>query len=364
VQVIGLAKHYGDLRAVDDVSLDIRAGEFLALLGPSGSGKTTILMTIAGFATPTHGDVLIDSRSVANIPPSKRNLGMVFQRYALFPHMTVFQNIAYPLQMRGVPAPQIAVRVDAALGTVRLRDYARRMPNQLSGGEQQRIALARAIVYRPPVLLMDEPLGALDRKLREQLQLEIKHLQKQLGTTVIYVTHDQEEALTMADRIAVLHQGVLQQVGTPEDLYEQPANSFVAGFIGDTNFLDGVLVKRTGTVGRVAVDGGPTIDIEAPAYADVLREGTSVRIAIRPERIRLSPPDAGEGPAHQGLVHEAIYVGASIVYVVGLGERVTVMARVPTGGADTRWRPGDRAQVSWRPDDARVYATPRLGRDV
>lgn len=356
VQVCRLSKHYGAVRAVDEVSLDVRPGEFLALLGPSGSGKTTILMTIAGFATPTRGDVLIDGRSVTHMPPSQRGIGMVFQRYALFPHMTVFQNIAYPLQMRMIPKREIAARVDAALATVRLHGYGLRKPNQLSGGEQQRTALARAIVYRPPVLLMDEPLGALDRKLREQLQLEIKHLQKQLGATVIYVTHDQDEALTMADRIAVLHRGQLQQIGAPEDLYERPANDFVADFIGDTNFLDGEIISRSDTESTVALDGGPIMTVPSPhRQVDIPGDGAAVRIAIRPERIHLSHTHDGEGLGYRGVVQETIYAGASVVCIVRLGERVTLMARVPTGGTNPRWRQGDVADVSWQAGDVRVY---------
>ncbi len=354
VQVIDLAKYFGEVRAVDGVSLDVRAGEFLALLGPSGSGKTTILMSIAGFEQPTRGEILIGDKSVMNVPPHKRNLGMVFQRYALFPHMTVRDNIAYPLQMRGANAREIGLRVEAALELVRLSGYGARMPSQLSGGEQQRVALARAIVYRPSVLLMDEPLGALDKKLREQLQLEIKHLQQQLGATVIYVTHDQEEALTMADRIAVMHQGKLQQLGAPEELYEQPANSFVADFIGETNFLEGILLACHDRVCLIALEPDVTIQAALP-QPENWREGTRVRVAIRPERIALYSPNGAEQKGYAAVVQETVYAGASTACIVQLAPSLLLTARVPSDSDHPRWRKGDAVRVIWKPNDARLY---------
>ncbi len=362
VQVVDLFKAYGEVRAVDGVSLDVRAGEFLALLGPSGSGKTTILMTIAGFEQPTRGDVLIGGRLVTNVPPNRRDIGMVFQRYALFPHMSVHDNIAYPLLMRRVPRAEIGRRVQAALELVRLAGYGRRMPHQLSGGEQQRVALARAIVYRPPLLLMDEPLGALDKKLRAQLQLEIKHLQRQLGATVIYVTHDQEEALTMADRVAVLHRGRLQQIGTPEALYEQPANSFVADFVGETNFLDGRLLACRDGVCTVALAADLTVRAALPdATYPALAPGAAVRVAIRPERVRLARlgPAAAEATSCSGVLLERIYAGPSVACVVRLANDITITARVPSDQDPSRWFVGDPLLVSWRAEDARVYPAER-----
>ncbi|MFS2055086.1 ABC transporter ATP-binding protein, partial [Variovorax sp. CT11-76] len=237
IEIRGLAKRFGAVRAVDDVSLSVQPGEFLALLGPSGSGKTSILMSIAGFELPDAGSIAIDGRDVTYLPASQRNLGMVFQKYTLFPHLSVLDNVAFGLKMRGVARAERHRLAEQALATVRLEGYGKRMPAQLSGGQQQRVALARAIVYKPKVLLMDEPLSALDKNLREEMQLEIKRLQSQLGITVVFVTHDQGEALTMADRVAILNQGRIQQLDAPKALYERPRTRFVAGFIGETNFM-------------------------------------------------------------------------------------------------------------------------------
>ncbi|HEY8367855.1 MAG TPA: ABC transporter ATP-binding protein [Thermodesulfobacteriota bacterium] len=360
VRVVRLEKAYGPVRAVDGVSIDVRAGEFLALLGPSGSGKTTILMTIAGFEQPTAGAVYIGDRPVTHVPPNRRNVGMVFQKYALFPHMTVWDNIAFPLRMRKVPAREIAERVERALDLVRLAGYGSRKPGQLSGGQQQRVALARAIVYRPPVLLMDEPLGALDKKLREQMQLEVKHLQQSLGATVIYVTHDQDEALTMADRIAVLNEGRLEQIGPPEELYERPANSFVADFIGETNFLTGRVDTPTGGACTVLLDGGPVVSgIWAGPDAEPAI-GTPVKVAVRPERIVLRRADERGPQGYAGVIEETVYAGNSLVCMVRLGPGLQVTARVPSGSGQRRWRVGDRVGAAWRVEDARVY--PNVGR--
>ena len=236
VALTDLEKRFDRTNAVDGVSLDVRSGEFLTLLGPSGSGKTTTLMMIAGFETPTAGDIAIDGKSVVAMPPYRRNIGMVFQSYALFPHLTVADNIGFPLKQRGVPKDERARLVAEALELVHLPGYGSRYPRQLSGGQQQRVAVARAVVFKPRLLLMDEPLGALDKQLRENLQLEMRHLHADLGITFIYVTHDQEEALTMSDRIAVMNDGKVAQVGRPEDLYDRPTSRFVAGFIGESNF--------------------------------------------------------------------------------------------------------------------------------
>ena len=277
-----LRKSFGSVAAVDHVSLTIERGEFVTLLGPSGSGKTTTLMMIAGFEYPTSGDILIGGESVVSMPPSKRNIGMVFQNYSLFPHMTVFENIAFPLRMRKVQESEIRKKVMKALELVQLHDYPSRYPRQLSGGQQQRIALARALVFDPPILLMDEPLGALDKNLREYMQLEIKSIQRQLKITTIYVTHDQQEALTMSDRIAVMNHGRIEQVGSPEEVYEKPCNRFVAGFVGESNFLKGRIIERVEKTWLIGTDSH--LHIRTP-YTDSLKPGMDVYLALRPERV-------------------------------------------------------------------------------
>src|SRR5580658_1305239 len=284
VVLSGLEKHFDSVGAVRGVSLDIRSGEFLTLLGPSGSGKTTTLMMIAGFEAPSDGDITIDGRSVVTLPPHRRNIGMVFQNYALFPHLTVAENIGFPLKQRGVDRATRARLVDESLELVRLPGYEARYPRQLSGGQQQRVALARAIVFRPRLLLMDEPLGALDKQLRESLQLEMRRLHADLGITFIYVTHDQEEALTMSDRIAVMNEGCIAQLGTPEDLYDRPCDRFVASFIGESNFLP--CVVRGADNGEIMADCNGTV-MRAPA-ASMTRVGASATFTMRPERIRFA----------------------------------------------------------------------------
>ena len=355
VAVHDLVKRYGPVAAVDGVSLEVSPGEFVALLGPSGSGKTTILMTIAGFEYPTSGRVEIGAEDVTWAPANKRNLGMVFQRYTLFPHMSVAENIAFPLKMRNVGRADRERQALAALETVRLGGYGERRPNQLSGGQQQRVALARAIVYQPKVLLMDEPLSALDRNLREEMQLEIKHLQQQLGVTVVFVTHDQTEAMTMADRVAVLDHGRLQQVGAPRALYETPATPFVAGFIGETNFLAGRAMTAAGAGDRVAValDGGG----EASAIAvDPLAAGAAVRVAVRPERVRLGGVEDG---TVRGTVIEAIYAGVATTCIADLGGDRRVRARIAAGMGERTRGPGEMVAVSWRAEDARAFGAGR-----
>ena len=267
-----VAKHYGNVRAVDDVSIDVGREEFLTLLGASGSGKTTLLMTVAGFTMPDRGRIVLDGEDITWLPPSLRNIGVVFQSYALFPHMTVFQNVAYPLRVRKVPRRASQERTERALELVQLGGFGERMPSQLSGGQQQRVALARAVVFEPRLLLMDEPLGALDKKLREYMQLEIKQLQRQLRITVIYVTHDQSEALTMSDRIAIMNDGRFEQVGSPEGLYRVPANRFVADFIGETCFFRAVVAGTEGGL-TVARAGGGTIRYGAEAAATPRHRG-------------------------------------------------------------------------------------------
>jgi len=256
VTLRAVSKHYGRAIAVNKISLDVFEGEFVTLLGPSGSGKTTTLMLIAGFEQPTAGEIRIRGESVVARPPEKRDIGMVFQTYALFPHMSVLDNVAYPLRTRRVRSPEVMERVARALDAVRMSPFAGRYPRQLSGGQQQRVALARALVYRPSLLLMDEPLGALDKKLRDEMQAELKNLQRTLGVTTLYVTHDQQEALTLSDRVAIMNAGDVVQIGSPLDLYEHPATDFVAGFLGDVNTFDGVAGDTAGAVTHIAVADG------------------------------------------------------------------------------------------------------------
>ena len=283
VRLVNLSKTYGSVHAVRDVNLEIDASEFVTLLGPSGSGKTTTLTMIAGFVNPTEGQIYIDGRSVVHTPPHKRAIGMVFQNYALFPHRTVAQNVAFPLKMRHRPAKEIRTAVGEALDLVRLTGYDDRYPSELSGGQQQRVALARATVFRPRLMLMDEPLGALDRKLRQTLQFELKEIQRRLGATVITVTHDQEEALTMSDRIVVMDDGRIVQVGTPESIYQEPASAFVADFVGETNLFNGVVESTNVRFSTVRIQ-----DNFAMQVTKGVPIGSDATIAIRPEHVRFA----------------------------------------------------------------------------
>ena len=312
VRLVDLHKRYGDFAAVDGVSLDVRKGEFLTFLGSSGSGKTTTLNMIAGFDEPTSGEILLNGSAVTGLPPQKRNIGMVFQRYTLFPHMSVADNVAFPLSVRSLSKSEIRDRVQGALRLVQLERFAARRPNQLSGGQQQRVALARALVYEPQLLLMDEPLGALDKKLREEIQLEIRKLHHRLGVTILYVTHDQEEALRMSDRIAVFEHGKIVQVGSGEDLYCRPATAFVAGFIGNSNFLQGEVADRRGGEAAIRWAGESLLIVRDQSVGAV---GSAVRIMIRPEEIALAPV-RGNG-AHAAIpvtVRERIFLGDATTY--------------------------------------------------
>lgn len=333
-------------KAVDGVSLDIRSGEFLTMLGPSGSGKTTTLMMIAGFETPTAGDIAIDGKSVVAMPPYRRNIGMVFQNYALFPHLTVEENVGFPLKQRGVPKAERAKLVAEALELVHLPGYGARYPRQLSGGQQQRVAVARAVVFKPRLLLMDEPLGALDKQLRENLQLEMRRLHADLGITFIYVTHDQEEALTMSDRIAVMNDGKVAQVGSPEDLYDRPDNRFVAGFIGESNFLpavvrgvedDVVVAECEGTLIRALCPGRPA-------------SGEKVTLTTRPERLRFA--DASQAGTHPQnrlsvTVTEAVFAGERCRYMLQAGDGTSIVLKEPSSAAIRRRAVGERAEIAW-----------------
>jgi spermidine/putrescine transport system ATP-binding protein len=306
IRLIDLEKRFGGVRAVDGVTLDVAAGEFFSLLGPSGCGKTTTLRMIGGFELPTGGRILLRDRDITMDPPDKRPVNMVFQHYALFPHLDVGDNVGFGLRRKAVPKADIARRVSEALALVRLDGYERRKPNQLSGGQQQRVALARALVNRPNVLLLDEPLGALDLKLRRQLQLELKRIQTEVGITFVYVTHDQEEALTMSDRIAVMHAGRVEQLGTPEELYERPATRFVADFIGTTNLLRGVIEAD----GQVRLSSG---ELTRAAH-DGLATGDTVELSVRPEAISLVPAEATG--ALRATVAQAAYLGTNVTYQV------------------------------------------------
>ncbi|QEL22904.1 ABC transporter ATP-binding protein [Bosea sp. F3-2] len=314
LSITNLYKRYGTVDAVRGIDCAINPGEFMSLLGPSGSGKTTLLMMLAGFETVTSGAITMAGHDLTNVPPNKRGIGMVFQRYALFPHLTVAQNIAFPLRMRGLGKDETRDRVARTLGMVRLEGYGDRLPQQLSGGQQQRVAVARAIVFEPPVLLMDEPLGALDKKLREDLQIEIKRLHRDLGLTIVYVTHDQEEALTLSDRIAVMNQGRIVQIGEPRGLYASPRSSFVANFLGKTNFI-------RGTISAVSDDhlaiNTQSIELLVPRerYMGTGRAeiGQPVEISVRPESIEFVQDDPG---ALRGIVEGVVFVGAYTTYTV------------------------------------------------
>jgi len=306
----GIQKTYdGENLVVKDLNLDIARGEFLTMLGPSGSGKTTSLMMLAGFETPTHGEILLEGTSLKATPPHKRNIGMVFQNYALFPHMTVAENVAFPLSVRRMSRSDRDARVRRALDMVKLGGMEGRRPAQLSGGQQQRVALARALVFEPKLVLMDEPLGALDKQLREHMQLEIKHIHENLGLTVVYVTHDQSEALTMSDRIAVFNDGIIQQLDTPAGLYEAPQNSFVAHFIGENNILNGVVEQHDRAAGecRVRLNNGQTVIARAVNIGGV---GSRTSLSFRPEKVHLETPDSPDHPNRlPAVVREIIYHG-------------------------------------------------------
>jgi spermidine/putrescine transport system ATP-binding protein len=336
-----LTKRFGDFAAVDDLSLDIAAGEFLTLLGASGSGKTTTLRMIAGFEPPTSGEILMAGTPIAALPPFKRDINTVFQHYALFPHMSVRENIAYGLRMRRVPAAEREERVSKALAMVKLDQLGARSPRQLSGGQQQRVALARALVNRPRVLLLDEPLGALDLKLRKEMQLELKHLQTHLGITFVYVTHDQEEALTMSDRIVLMRQGRIAQVGTPRDLYDRPASRYVADFIGETNLLPGTVVESTDGVATLRM-GDATLRglTEGPLAA-----GSEAWLTVRPEAIELSGGAAPAGyNAVTGTVADAVYAGSALRVHVTLSGGRRLVANVPSGTSCTH---GATVTLAW-----------------
>ena len=343
ISIRNVTKTYGAVHALNDVSLEVESGEFLTLLGPSGSGKTTLLMVLAGFTRPDCGSLKFGDREVIRTPPHLRDVGMTFQSYALFPHMTVAGNVGYPLKLRKVSRPEIAARVEAALDTVQLGGFGDRRIDQLSGGQRQRVAVARAIVFEPRILLMDEPLSALDKKLRDQMQIELRHLHEKLGMTTVYVTHDQREALTMSDRIAVVNHGRIMQLATPRDLYERPANRFVADFIGESTFLP---VSRQGQT--ILFDGQPLLhDIPAP-------DTDKLSLMVRPERVVLSREGSREGTNNfAATVTDVVYQGDSYLLHAALASGDQIILRGAMRGANVTSLPsvGDALTLCLAPED-------------
>ena len=356
VELRDVVKQFGDMVAVDHINMGIRHKEFFSMLGPSGCGKTTCLRMIAGFEQPTQGQVIISGKPAGTLPPFQRNVNTVFQSYALFPHMTVEQNVAFGLEMKGVDKDDIKKRVGDALEMVRLPQMAKRYPKQMSGGQQQRIALARALVNRPQVLLLDEPLGALDAKLRKEMQIELKTLQKEVGITFVFVTHDQEEALTMSDRIAVFSKGKVLQIGTPLEIYERPNCRFVSDFIGETNFLEGKLNEISSDEhGIVIVDGDKPFTGRMNCKA---KPGDSVTISVRPEKVQLldKMPD-NHTNAYEVIIRSVGYVGSDTRVIVSLGTLqldVWEQNSVSTLDPNYFFRPGEKAYLTFRPDNALV----------
>jgi putative spermidine/putrescine transport system ATP-binding protein len=337
---------------VRGLNLDVCKGEFLTVLGPSGSGKTSCLMMLAGFESVTSGEILLTGRKLNNLSPQQRGIGMVFQNYALFPHMTVEENLAFPLQVRKVPRGEIAARVKQTLAMVKLTGFEKRRPTQLSGGQQQRVAVARALIYEPQIVLMDEPLGALDKKLREEMQLEIKRLHQQLGLTIIYVTHDQSEALTMSDRIAVFQDGVMQQVAAPDEIYEKPQNFFVAQFIGENNSLVGIAKSVGKGHCDIVLDNGQLLSAVPIGLAD----GDRAILSLRPERIRVGKGQQGTlANTVNARVEELIYLGDHVRIRMDVCGNKDFIARVPNEASNKALKPGDVLEIGWSLEDARAF---------
>ncbi len=352
IEVRGVSKSYGPVTALDRVDLDVRSGEFITLLGPSGSGKTTLLLVLAGFIRPDAGSIRFGDEEMVRTPPHRRNVGMVFQNYALFPHMNVFGNIAYPLRLRGVAAAETARRVGWALELVQLAGFEGRRVDQLSGGQRQRVALARAIVFEPRVLLMDEPLSALDKKLRERMQIEIRHLHGALGMTTVYVTHDQREALTLSDRVAVIHEGRIVQVDAPERLYERPGTRFVADFVGESTFLP---VRREG--GGLTLHGRPLLLDGGPPAGD-----GPFFLMVRPEKLAVVPPGDADGMnCLDGTVKERVYQGESVLLYVTLADGTELAVRSPSRRETLAAvpEPGGRIRLGLHPADTVVVPEDR-----
>ncbi|RCV88449.1 ABC transporter ATP-binding protein [Billgrantia montanilacus] len=350
---VNVQKSYDGVElVVKGFNLDIQQGEFVTLLGPSGSGKTTCLMMMAGFETPTHGEILLKGEQISGLPPHKRGIGMVFQNYALFPHMTVAENLAFPLEVRHLSKDETRKKVDRALAMVRLEEFGDRRPAQLSGGQQQRVALARALVFEPELVLMDEPLGALDKNLREEMQYEIKRIHASLGVTMIYVTHDQTEALTMSDRIAVFNDGIVQQLATPETLYEEPENAFVAYFIGENNRLQGEVVEHIGDDCQVRLDSGDIVLAKAVAAGGV---GARTTLSLRPERVSILLDESlSFDNCFEGHVKEVIYLGDHLRTRLAVCGNDEFILKTPNAKGHPNLRPGQTIKVGWSSKDCRA----------
>ena len=340
----------GKVLVVKDLNLDIAEGEFITMLGPSGSGKTTCLMMLAGFETPTNGEIYLDGNPISNIPPHKRGIGMVFQNYALFPHMTVYENLAFPLKVRKFSKDETDKKVEKALSMVSLSGFGSRMPGQLSGGQQQRVAVARALVFDPAVVLMDEPLGALDKNLRESMQYEIKHIHESIGVTVVYVTHDQSEALTMSNRIAVFNDGKVQQLSSPDKLYEEPVNSFVAEFIGENNTFQGEVADISGTKCKIKLNSGDEI-LANPIR--VKSKGEKSIVSLRPERAIIDPDDKMDNK-FTGKIEEVIYHGDHTRVRLNLLDNHEFILKVPNSSARMDIKLGNQIKIGWNSFDARA----------
>ncbi|MES0057891.1 ABC transporter ATP-binding protein [Mesorhizobium sp. L103C105A0] len=338
VRFSGVSKHYGAFRALHDIDLEIQRGEFLTLLGPSGSGKTTSLMLLAGFDTPTSGTIAMDGTRIEGLPAHKRDIGVVFQNYALFPHLTVAENLAFPLSVRRVPKAEIGERVEKALSLVHLDGMGGRKPSQLSGGQQQRVALARAIIFKPRLILLDEPLGALDKNLREHMQAELKHLHRQLGITMVFVTHDQSEALNLSDRVAVFNKGRLEQIDAPELLYERPCTPFVASFIGENNLLDGRIEALAAGQAAIRLDRGTVLTMKVAGQSAI---GDRVKVGIRPEHVKVG---GGEG-AFAATVAEISYLGDARRVAVECDGIGRMALKLPTGAEAGQIGIGDEIRV-------------------
>ena len=347
----------GENLIVRDLNLDIRRGEFLTLLGPSGSGKTTCLMMLAGFETPTSGEIRLGDKVINTVPPHKRNIGMVFQNYALFPHMNVRDNLRFPLAIRKLPNADIDKKVARALDMVQLGAFADRYPQQMSGGQQQRVALARALVFDPELVLMDEPLGALDKQLREHMQIEIKHIHEELGITVVFVTHDQSEALTMSDRVAVFNNGVIQQIDSPTALYEKPANNFVANFIGENNAFDGYVESVHGETCQVKLDNGSRVQA---SLGNPVKRGDRTVLSVRPECVQLNVQSLGCANRLGGYVREVIYLGDHLRVRVELAGRNQIIVKAPAAQHKHRFDTGDAIHVGINPEQLRAL-DPAIG---
>ena len=341
----------GENLVVKDLNLSIGKGEFLTMLGPSGSGKTTCLMMLAGFETATHGDILLDGKPINNISPHKRGIGMVFQNYALFPHMTIAENLSFPLEVRKMGKSEREAKVQRALDLVQMGEFGGRRPAQLSGGQQQRVALTRALVFEPDLVLMDEPLGALDKQLRETMQFEIKRIADNLGITVVYVTHDQTEALTMSDRVAVFEDGRIQQLAPPDQLYEEPQNSFVAQFIGENNTLQGVVKDIKGGIALVQLDDGSLIDAKP---VNVSKVGERTQVSIRPERVEINPKLGKDSHTLKAEVLEFIYMGDVFRTRLRVAGNDNFIVKTRNRADQARLEPGTQVDIGWLPQDCRA----------